>query len=205
MFASWAEVLPGDFVVSVKASRYLTHVRRLHEPEEPVQRLMERARCLARSSGPCSCNCRRTFVPTSTLCPRRSTPSRAVRGVTSHGRVAVEFRHESWFDPAVRRLLADRGAACCLTDRAGRHGPSWRTADWGYVRFHEGRSQPSSCYGRSALATWARRLAELWPATADVFVYFNNDGPWLRAPRRAPLCSRSAPRGSVTDACPVRT
>jgi uncharacterized protein YecE (DUF72 family) len=72
-------------------------------------------------------------------------------------------------------VLRERGVALCLADRRRVLTPLWRTADWGYVRFHGGRSRPPGCYTRDALATWVDRLAELWPATADVFAYFNND------------------------------
>jgi uncharacterized protein YecE (DUF72 family) len=51
----------------------------------------------------------------------------------------------------------------------------WRTTDWGYVRFHAGTASPHPCYGRTSLRTWAERIVDLWPANADVFVYFNND------------------------------
>jgi len=53
--------------------------------------------------------------------------------------------------------------------------PLWRTADWGYLRFHEGAAQPWPRYGTQALRNWAARTAEAWPEGADVFVYFNND------------------------------
>jgi hypothetical protein len=76
------------------------------------------------------------------------------------------------------------GTACCLTDTHGRHGPLWRTTDWGCLRFYHGRGKPPSCYGRAALDTWAGRAAELWPRTAEVFAYFNNEG-YRCAPRHA--------------------
>jgi uncharacterized protein YecE (DUF72 family) len=72
-------------------------------------------------------------------------------------------------------VLERRGAALCLVDRKGMRTPRWRTANWGYVRFHEGRGSPASCYGRAALATWAGVIAEMWPGDQDVFAYFNND------------------------------
>jgi uncharacterized protein YecE (DUF72 family) len=98
--------------------------------------------------------------------------------------VAVEPRHRSWFSDDVAGLLRDRDAALCLVDGGVAPAPYWRTASWGYVRFHGGRARPSSCYGRTALDTWARRLAELWAQEEDVFVYFNNDGHGC-APRDA--------------------
>ena len=93
----------------------------------------------------------------------------------ARSRVAVEPRHDSWQCDQVFELLDERNAAFCLTDRAGKRSPLRRTANWGYVRFHEGRASPSPCYGRAALGRWAERLADTWEADDDVFVYFNND------------------------------
>jgi uncharacterized protein YecE (DUF72 family) len=99
-----------------------------------------------------------------------------LRAFGAHTRVAVEFRHESWFDDGVRRLLEDRRAALCWADRGSRlMTPAWRTADWGYLRFHEGRSKQAPCYGDGALRSRAQLISETWDRSDDVFVYFNND------------------------------
>ena len=90
-------------------------------------------------------------------------------------RVAVEPRHDSWWNEEVRDLLGSRGAALCLADSPRRHTPVWRTADWTYLRLHEGTADPRPCYDRKALAAWAGRLADLVGPGADAFVYFNND------------------------------
>ena len=90
-------------------------------------------------------------------------------------RVAFEPRHASWHVDEVATLLRSRNAAFSLTDTPARRSPFWRTADWGYVRFHEGRSAPHPCYGRAALRTWAERLRDLWGPDEDVYAYFNND------------------------------
>jgi len=93
-----------------------------------------------------------------------------------HVRWAIEFRHASWFVDEVRDLLAESNIAFCLADRGSRPiTPIWKTSDWGYVRFHGGTGSPESCYGRSALRGWVRRLGDLWTGDDDVFVYFNND------------------------------
>jgi uncharacterized protein YecE (DUF72 family) len=168
-FEAWAKSVPDDFVFAVKASRYLTHVRRLRQPQEPVQRLLERAAGLGPKLGPVLLQ----------LPPNLRIDLDALEGVlTAFGpniRVAVEARHDSWCDAATRALLERYEGAWCLTDRAGQGMPRWRTADWGYVRFHAGRAHPPPCYGRTALRTWAAELARLWPRSADVYAYFNND------------------------------
>jgi uncharacterized protein YecE (DUF72 family) len=169
-FARWAQATPEDFVFAVKASRFLTHVRRLREPEGPVRLLLERARSLGPKLGPVLLQLPPTF---------KADVDRLAATLTAFGagvRVAVEFRHRSWFSADVRALLEEHGAALCLADRKGPATPLWRTADWAFLRMHEGRASPHPCYGRDARERWAGRLAELWGPTADAFVYFNNDG-----------------------------
>lgn len=181
-FEGWAAAVPEGFVVAVKASRYLTHIRRLKDPVDPVGLLMERATHLGPKLGPVLLQ----------LPPNLRVDvdglDRTLRAFPRAARVAVEPRHASWFVDEVRGVLERRGAALCLADGGPGRPAAWRTADWGYVRFHRGRGRPESCYGRTALATWAERLASLWPASedADVYAYFNNDahGCALRDARR---------------------
>jgi uncharacterized protein YecE (DUF72 family) len=168
-FEQWAQRTPDDFVVAVKASRYLTHVRRLRDPAEPVRRLVDRLAGLGAKCGPVLLQ----LPPT--LQEDLDALDAAVRAFPPGIRVAVELRHSSWFTDRTRRLLERRSAALCLADRPGLRMPMWATAPWGYVRFHEGRAHPRPCYGRRALATWAERIADLWGRRAEVFCYFNND------------------------------
>ena len=168
-FAAWAERTPDDFVVAVKASRYITHIRRLQEPAEAVGRLLERARHLGPKLGPVLLQ-----LPPS-LAADHAALAATLACFPAEVRVAVEFRHESWFSDETRSLLADHDAAFCLADSPKRRTPEWRTASWGYVRFHEGRSSPRPCYGRDALNTRAGRLAELFSPDEDLYAFFNND------------------------------
>jgi uncharacterized protein YecE (DUF72 family) len=129
----------------------------------------------------------------------RADPARLDATLAAFGRVrvAVEPRHESWFGDETRAVLEAHGAALCLTDRAGAKGPVWRTADWTYLRMHEGCASPRPCYGRAALAGWVRRLCEGWDDGEDVYVFFNND-PRACAPRDAAAFGRAAARGGRT-------
>lgn len=168
-FVGWRERTPDGFVVALKASRYLTHVKRLREPMEPVARLTGRAVELGEKLGPILLQLPANFRADVALLDE------ALACFPSSVRVAFEPRHESWFTDATREVLARRGAALCLADAPGIRVRDWRTADWGYLRFHEGCARPHPCYGRTALKTWGERVARLWPRSADVFAYFNND------------------------------
>ncbi len=169
-FAGWRERVPEDFVVGVKASRFLTHVKRLREPEEPVGRLMSAAAGLGDQLGPVLLQ----------LPPNmRADPGRLAACLDSFPpgvRVAVEPRHASWWTDETRGVLRDRGAALCWADRRGRPlTPLWCTAGWGYLRLHEGAARQWPRYGERALRSWIDRLTRTWPDVADVYCFFNND------------------------------
>jgi uncharacterized protein YecE (DUF72 family) len=189
-FEAWAARTPPDFVMAVKASRYLTHVRRLRDPEEPVHRLLDRAGHLGGKLGPVLLQ----LPPNLQADPEAL--DRTLRAFPAGVRVAVEPRHGSWFSDEVRDLLSQHGAALCLADSPRRRTPLWRTAGWTYLRMHQGTATPPPCYGRQALASWASRLAELVGADADAYVYFNND-PAGCAVRDARVFARAAARAGL--------
>ncbi len=89
-------------------------------------------------------------------------------------RVTVEPRHTSWFTDELRTMPTDRNVALCVADRRGPISPTWRTADWTYMRFHGGRATPPSCYSERAIAGLAQRLARVGEVS-EAFAYFNND------------------------------
>jgi uncharacterized protein YecE (DUF72 family) len=182
-FADWRARTPEGFVMAVKASRYLTHVRRLRDPAEPVERLLRAAAGLGDRLGPVLLQLPPDFrADPGALEACLHEFSRAAAAAGARVRVAVELRHASWWTDEVRDLLTRHRAALSWADRLGRPlAPLWRTADWGYLRLHEGgregadTARPWPRYGGQALGRWVRRLAETWPDDADVFVFFNND------------------------------
>ncbi len=169
-FAGWRERVGDGFVMTVKASRYLTHVRRLRDPAEPVRRLLDAAAGLGDRLGPLLLQ----LPPDLRAAPRLL--DECLRQFPPEIRVAVEPRHESWWTGDVRDVLAARNAALCWADRKGAAvTPLWRTADWGYLRFHEGDGAPWPRYRESSLQSWADRITATWGERLDVYVYFNND------------------------------
>ncbi|TYB41328.1 DUF72 domain-containing protein [Actinomadura chibensis] len=166
-FENWRDATPEGFVMAVKASRYLTHMKRLHDPAEPVARLMDAARGLGDRLGPVLLQ----LPPTLRAEPDRLAT--CLRLFPDDVRVAVEPRHPSWWTDETRAVLEHHGAALCWADRLGRPlTPLWRTTDWLYLRFHEGPAEPWPRYDDATLRSWAR---ELGPADGDAYVYFNND------------------------------
>jgi uncharacterized protein YecE (DUF72 family) len=169
-FAGWRDRVGAGFLMTVKASRYLTHVRRLRDPAEPVRRLLDAAAGLGDRLGPVLLQ----LPPDLRAAPRLLED--CLSRFPPEVRVAVEPRHESWWTGEVRDVLAARNAALCWADRTGSAvTPLWRTADWGYLRFHEGDGAPWPRYRAATLGTWADRITAAWPEGLDVFAYFNND------------------------------
>lgn len=187
-FERWRDMTPDDFVFAVKASRYLTHVRRLQDPTEPVGRLLERARGLGPQLGPILLQ----LPPTLKVEPGRLDDTLAAFGPSV--RVAVEPRHASWFVEEVRAVLEQRGAALCIADGGPVETPRWHTVDWGYVRFHGGTARPRTCYKRRQIEVLSQQLLREWTADEVVYCFFNNDahGCALRDARWfADACSRA--------------
>jgi uncharacterized protein YecE (DUF72 family) len=169
-FEAWRDATPPSFVMAVKASRYLTHVKRLTEPEEPVARLLAAAAGLGDKLGPVLLQ----LPPTLPADP--ALLDRCLRCFPTGVRVAAEFRHPSWWTAEVREVLAARGAALCWADRLGRPvAPLWRTAGFVYLRCHEGTARPRPMYGSQALRSWAARIGAALAGGGDAYVYFNND------------------------------
>ncbi len=168
-FETWQAQSPADFLFAVKGSRYLTHMKKLKEPEDALARLLERASGLGDKLGPILFQLPPNW-PVNT--ERLGVFLDALRPYAPQ-RFALEFRHTSWLIPAVYRLLEGAGAALCLPV-----GPTVPldlrlTTTWTYVRMHSGRAGIG--FGDDELREWAERLREYLRAGADAYVYFNND------------------------------
>jgi uncharacterized protein YecE (DUF72 family) len=165
-FARWHKDSPRNFVWVVKASRYITHIRRLRDCREPVKLFWSRARALRAKLGPVLFQFPPNFQADVPLL-------KEFLGVLPKAmRPAFEFRDRSWERDEVLALLDGRGAAWVLADRPGARLPDVSTGGWSYIRFHQGRRGHPG-YSRAKLRTWAERIAAL--RASDVFAFFNND------------------------------
>jgi uncharacterized protein YecE (DUF72 family) len=170
VFAAWRARTPPDYLVTVKASRFLTHIKRLKEPQEPVARLMDRVSALGDRQGPVLVQ----LPPDLQLELDRLAETLAC--FPAGTRVVVEPRHPSWWVPELRDLLVQHDAALCWADRGSQPvAPLWRTASWGYLRLHAGGGEDVWPYEEHVLARWADLLVETWSDQEDVLVYTNND------------------------------
>jgi uncharacterized protein YecE (DUF72 family) len=168
--ARWVEQTPPEFVFALKASRYLTHVRRLRDLHQGIATYYERIEPLVEPGklGPIVWQ----LPPNFKRDDERLAEALKALPASRH---CFEFRHESWFTREVYELLGRHGAALVIGDH-----PKWPfqarelTTDWTLVRLHHGRRGRHGNYSRSELDTWARRIAA-WRPRAEVFVYFNND------------------------------
>jgi uncharacterized protein YecE (DUF72 family) len=177
--ARWVEQTPPGFVFAVKASRYLTHIKRLNDLGPGLERFYERIEPLLGSPklGPVLWQLPPNF--------KRDDErlAAALERLPSEQRHAFEFRDASWFHEGVYALLRDRRVALVIGDRPEVHAFQSHelTTDFTLVRFHSGTRGRRGNYSESELEQWAQRI-ERWPV--DVFAYFNNDWEGF-APRNA--------------------
>jgi uncharacterized protein YecE (DUF72 family) len=177
--ARWIEETPADFVFALKASRYLTHIKRLANLEQGIGRYYERIEPLVGTPklGPIVWQLPPNFQ-------RDDERLAAALAALPAGRHCIEFRHESWFAADVYRLLREHAVALVIGDDPRRPWQAHElTTDWTLIRFHRGRRGRRGNYSESELDEWAGRISG-WTAEAEVFAYFNND--WEEfAPRNA--------------------
>jgi uncharacterized protein YecE (DUF72 family) len=176
---NWLRQTPDRFIFSMKASRYLTHIRRLRDMERGVRRFYEPLRPMVETGrlGPTLWQLPETF----------HRDDGALAGALERlpeGRHCFEFRHPSWFERDVYELLRSHGTALVIGDHPERPFQALEiTAGWTFIRFHYGRRGRNGNYSTAELQTWKRRIAA-WRSRVEVFAYFNND--WQAfAPRNA--------------------
>ncbi len=177
-FSEWRERVPDHFLFAVKASRYLTHLRRLKDPAEPLHLFWSRARTLGPKLGPVLYQ----------LPPHwRRDETRFFNfldALPNDGLHVVEFRDPSWYTDAIFRAMEAKGVALCLHDHPESATPREPIGPFLYVRFHGFQEDPEGSYSRRHLREWAAWLAAEVDSGKEIFAYFNNDA-FGHAPRNA--------------------
>jgi uncharacterized protein YecE (DUF72 family) len=168
--AGWVEQSPEEFLFTIKASRYLTHIKRLTDLDQGLARFYERLEPML--GGP-------KLGPVLWQLPENfHREDERLAGALARlpaGRHCFEFRHASWFHPDVYALLREHDVALVIGDHPKRPLQTHElTAGWTFVRFHYGSRGRNGNYSERELEGWAERIAA-WRAGADVYAYFNND------------------------------
>lgn len=169
-FECWRNDTPQNFVFAVKASRFITHNKKLKDPENAIENLLPRVEHLGRKLGPILFQ----LPPKWKINIERLENLLAI--LPREHRYAFEFRELSWITPEVMRVLKRFNAAFCIYELAGYHSPFTVTANFVYVRLHgpaAGKYQGS--YSDEALRSWARRISAWARELKAIYLYFDND------------------------------
>lgn len=168
-FVKWRTTVARDFIFAVKASRFITHVKKLNDVEEPVKKFLENAKELESKLGPILFQ----FPPRWKLnLTRLSQLFEILPPILEY---TFEFRHPSWFCEDIYQLLIKNKAALCLAD-----SPHWPcklkiTTDFTFIRMHGGKMLYGSNYSSQELKSWARKIKNYTEKGIKTYVYFNND------------------------------
>ncbi|MBI3804988.1 MAG: DUF72 domain-containing protein [Nitrospirae bacterium] len=177
-FSEWRGRVPDPFLFAVKASRYLTHLKKLKDPAEPLDLFWSRARLLEEKLGP-------VLYQLPPYWKRNETRFfQFLDALPEAGRHVVEFRDPTWYTDTIFRAMEEKRVALCLHDMPGSASPHERVGPFVYVRFHGFREHPEGAYPKRHLQEWARWLAKEADAGRAIFAYFNNDA-FGHAPRNA--------------------
>ena len=168
--ARWVRQVPEDFVFAPKISRYITHMKRLTDMDQAVQRFYERIEPLAKSPkmGPVLWQLPENFH-------RNDDRLQHALANLPPGRHAFEFRHPTWFNDDVYSLLRQHDVALVIGDDPQRPFQTYEfTTDFTFIRFHGGKRGRYGNYSDAEIREWAARVRD-WAVQRPVFAYFNND------------------------------
>jgi uncharacterized protein YecE (DUF72 family) len=166
---SWLRQTPANFCFAVKASRYITHNRKLLDPENTVTRFIEIAKCFGKKLGPI------LFQLPPGWQANQQRLIEFLEALPKKYKYAFEFRNPSWHTPAVYQLLNRFNAAFCVFEIGGFQSPIEITADFVYVRLHGPGKAYQGRYSQSVLEAWAKRIKGWTEQSRAVYFYFDND------------------------------
>ena len=165
----WAERTPPGFVFACKASRYITHMKKLKDPDQSLASFLDRIAVLGDKLGPV------LFQLPPRWRPNAARLEAFLEALPGDRRFTFEFRDPRWNEPEVLRLLERHGAAFCCFDLGGTRSPIQVTADFAYIRLHGPGAPYRGSYDDACLADWAERIATWQADGLDVYCYFDND------------------------------
>lgn len=165
----WKETVAEDFIFSVKASRYITHMKKLKDPRKPISNFFGKIEALENNLGPVLFQ----LPPNWRVNPDRLKAF--LECLPDGHRYTFEFRDPSWFDERVYSLLMEHRAALCIYDFDRLQSPRETTADFVYIRLHGPDGPYKGQYSTQSLAGWAGALSAWTGKVDEIFCYFDND------------------------------
>lgn len=168
-FQQWRQTVPPGFLFAVKANRYITHMKKLIDPEQPLTTMFERLEALEDHLGPVLYQ----LPPRFRLNLERL--QQFLAALPAGPLAAFEFRDPSWFDPAVYATLAAHNAAFCIYHLNRSLSPREVTADFVYLRLHGPEGAYQGRYSDQELAGWAAAIRQWSEDGRDIYCYFDND------------------------------
>ncbi len=168
-FKSWKKIAPKNFIYALKGSRFITHMKKLKDPKEPLKLFLERGRILKDNLGPVLFQ-----FPPHWRCNTKRLKE-FVKLLPSNIRFAFEFREPSWFKKEVYDILRENNIAFCIYHMPEFESPIEVTAKFVYIRFHGTEFLYGGRYSKKELSKWAGLINGFIKEGKDIYVYFNND------------------------------
>ena len=193
----WRDSTPNEFVFSIKANRFITHMKKLKDPQSTLPPFMERLSLLGAKLGPILFQ----LPPRWHLNLDRLQSFMQIVGTTY--RCAFEFRDPSWFDPRVYSILTEHHAAFCIYDLNHQLSPMEITTDFVYIRLHGPGGPYQGNYDEHSLSVWAERIAAWQAQGKQVYCYFDNVQNGY-APQNALMLQRMLNPSSSSLTIPAR-
>ena len=165
---NWHKQIPEDFIFSVKASRYITHMKKLMNCEKALQLFYSRIKYLKEKLGPILFQLPPSFAMDFQILQN------FIDLLDSDYSHVFEFRHPTWYTQKIYTLLRSRNIGLCVTDLDGKLSPLKTTAKFAYVRLHGPQKAYKGSYNKEQLLKWKKQVLN-WAKTKEVFLYFDND------------------------------
>ena len=167
-FLNWKKIVPDDFIYVIKANRFITHIKKLHDPAETLSPFMDHVKLLGKKLGPI------LFQLPPFMKSNTELLEAFLEELPKKFLYVFEFRNPDWYKPEIYDLLKKHNCAFCIYELAGHISPSQITADFVYLRLHGPGNKYQGSYSDETLKSWADECLK-WSETKDVFVYFDND------------------------------
>lgn len=168
-FTNWRLSVPEGFLFSVKASRYITHMKKLKDPKESVKQFFDHVKMLREKLGPILFQ----------LPPRwkinKERLEEFLKVLPKKYRYVFEFRNTTWYEDEIFELLKKYNCAFCIYELNGHTTPLAVTADFVYIRLHGPGAKYKGSYSKTILKKWKQKCSEWLKQNKDVFIYFDND------------------------------